>query len=163
MTKARALTCWTSLCLGLSLSLPGRADLYWCVAADGKASLLQFEPPGAKCRLVAKDKEKKSQAEQKSEANAKATANKARNAPKIGDEEFPIISAKEQSTRDELRGQILAQELQREQSSFNFLRNSLNGPRGAQMNLEEKQYFQRRMRNHAQNIKALQQELARLE
>lgn len=168
MLAGRTLNCWTCLLLGLVVNLPSSADLYWCETGKDRSAMVEQEIPGATCRLVQKDKEK-------TRPNASAPSiQKAPDEPprqvqgklpqkNLTSSTFPTIGDEEQFQRDKVREHILLEELDREKERLDLMRNQLASKNTSKLHKDLLEYYRRSMRNHLQNIKALQQELRRLE
>ena len=143
------------------LSLPvAQADIYWCQIEDNKSAMLHAPVEGKECRLI-----------EKTEPVEPPPPPSATNAPRPPaadqgtlDEQrtFPRIWPQEQHKRDEVRKSILENELQLELSQRDLIYSRINGSTSsADVSLND--YLKKRLQNHMLNIKALRQEIARMQ
>lgn len=122
-----------------------QADLFWCQDGDS-SSLVTEKIAGQECRLVKKTDDPPSKNSKKSTAKTATPAN------------FPNVTASEQRERDRTKQQVLEYELQREQQSHSDALKIYE----TSNNQSERVEYGHRAKNHALNIKAIKQELARL-
>ncbi len=135
-----------------------RADLYWCSIAPGKNKIGHEKIEGAECRLIDKspepDRPPQSGSSRQPEASEKQEP---------GPEGFPVISEGEQGFRDGLRKQILQYELGKEIELLEGYRERVKKNEVRDVDPILKDFYLSRLQRHVQNIKALRQELARLQ
>lgn len=162
MVSPATLCRFVGICICVAWTGTASADLFWCERADGSVAMLEIKEKGAICDLVHKDNNPaKSQAttQNKSSTSSATKSSASSGATRL---EFPSIGADEQFTRDEIRANILLEELENEVASRDDLRTYLTQNKSGLSN-EAKQFYTRKLRSHLLNIKSLQQELARLE
>ena len=137
-----------------------RSDLYWCEKDQFTSSLVQEVIEGAECRLIQKDPEP----EEKEAATPAPDRQPTNSESQEAAADFPRVSPEEQANRDATREGLLRYELQAEAELLADMRDTLEQIKDARdVGVNVKEYYLRRYKRHAQNIKALRQELARLQ
>ena len=141
----------------IQISRPAKADLYWCDTGPNSSALVQVRLEGAECRLIEKDPQ---QQPPKTPQNGKSpnTSNASTNPL-----DFPSVSPEEQATRDGSREEILKLELSDEIAKLEGIRSRINFNANKDINPQLYEYYNQRIERHTHNIRALRQELARLQ
>ena len=144
-----------------AVGVTAMADLYWCETVGSPATFSHNKVEGAECRLVEKDEPAETKPEEKSPVEQQATVRKETERAQAL-EGFPAVSEDEQLHRDITRGSILKNELEAEIASFKNFRKIIEDNDQVANSPRVREYYMNRLRRHAQNIKALRQEIARL-
>ena len=135
------------------------ADLYWCQVDEANSALVEERIEGKECRLVAKDEPKEEkQQEQPADGDELASSN----IPSKDEEGFPVVTPQEQAGRDQTRSSILRFELSQESEKLKNLRELIQRNKLGEGSQQLHDFYVVRFRRHSQNVKALQQEIARL-
>lgn len=152
-----------------ALAFAASADLYWCETGPNRSGLFQKQVDGAECRLIEKDDPEQAAAPMLPGGNGAVLQGEEAvlergNRPSDGTlEGFPRVSEEEQTSRDDTRRTILRSELEGERAEFQHIRSILNSNRSTTFEDPVRDHYMTRLKRHAQNIRALQQELARLQ
>ena len=157
-----------ALFLAAAIGVDARAALYTCVDASGQKQYFTT-PRGAGCE---ERPSYESGAENPSPAPPPAAAVPSRSpsvapsrspsaAPSPGKKKYPRVSAKTQTERDLARREILLRELRREQTLQEAMAHVALAAEEAG-DSRRADLFGARIRRHAVNIRAIQNELARL-
>lgn len=120
--------------------------------------MVQIKVPGSICELVESERNKQEETPPPAPATPQTPAR-----TNIAQDGFPVVTPNEQLTRDQIRASILLEELQQEIDKRDNLRAYLRPQVLKGLEPEARDFYARRLRGHLLNIKAIEQEIERLD